>query len=91
VNTRREKFEAAMRRHFKLPNATFDWDEGAPWMTDPANPNGDIIDCDDFWFGWKYALDSLDVEAASIAYQEQLISDGPVSIRAILSAAKGDE
>ena len=49
-------FEAAMRLHFKLPKATFDWAEGAPWMTDPTNLNGDVIDCDDFWFGWKYAL-----------------------------------
>jgi len=48
-------FETAMRLHFRLPKATFDWAEGAPWMTDPANANGDIIDCDDFWFGWRYA------------------------------------
>jgi hypothetical protein len=54
--TERERFEAAMRLHFKLPDATFDWAEDTPWMTDPANTNGDIIDCDDFWFGWQYAL-----------------------------------
>ena len=48
----REAFESVMRLHFKLPSLTFDWAEGVPWATDPANPNGDIIDCDDFWIGW---------------------------------------
>jgi len=49
----REAFESVMRLHFKLPSLTFDWAEGVPWATDPANPNGDIIDCDDFWIGWQ--------------------------------------
>lgn len=62
----RAEFEASMRLYFKLPNATFNWAEDAPWMTDPGNANGDIIDCDDFWIGWQAAYGDLDRKGADM-------------------------